>query len=92
MALVSVDEIKTYLRVDTSDDDELLEVILESAEKTCMDIARLDDADEYAEIENAALAEMFTAAYLYEHREDANHNALNLTLRALLFGDREVIF
>ena len=32
---------------------------------------------------------MFTAAYLYEHREEADHHALNLTLRALLFGSRK---
>lgn len=92
MAIVSSDDLKNYLRVDTSDDDELIETILASAEKTCIDVARLDDADEYAEIENAELAEMYAAAYLYEHREEANHNALNLTLRALLFGDREVAF
>ena len=29
------------------------------------------------------------AAYLYEHREEADHHALNLTLRALLFGSRK---
>lgn len=27
--------------------------------------------------------------YLYEHREEADHSALNLTLRSLLFGIRE---
>ena len=30
-----------------------------------------------------------TVAYLYEHREEADHSALNLTLRSLLFGIRE---
>jgi carboxypeptidase Taq len=29
------------------------------------------------------------AEYLYEHREEADHNALTLTLRALLMGSRK---
>ena len=32
---------------------------------------------------------MFTVAYLYEHREEADHHAMDLTLRALLFGSRK---
>ena len=39
--------------------------------------------------QNGKIAVMFTAAYLYEHREEADHHALNLTLRALLFGSRK---
>ena len=27
--------------------------------------------------------------YLYEHREEADHHALNMTLRSLLFGTRK---
>ena len=89
---LSVDEMKNYLRVDYEDDDALLKQMISSAEKTCMDILRLDDEDDLYEIENGKLAVMFTVAYLYEHREEANHSELNLTLRALLFGSREVQF
>ena len=35
---------------------------------------------------------MYAAAYLYEHREEADHNALALTLRALLSGSRKEAF
>ena len=35
------------------------------------------------------IAILFTVAYLYEHREEADHHALNLTLRDLLFGTRK---
>ena len=35
------------------------------------------------------VAVYFTLAYLYEHREEANHHALTLTLRSLLFSVRE---
>lgn len=32
---------------------------------------------------------MYTVAYLYEHREEADHHELMLTLRSLLFGIRQ---
>ena len=38
------------------------------------------------------IAILYTVAYLYEHREEANHSQLNLTLRALLFGVRKEDF
>ena len=90
--IVTVDEMKNYLRVDFSDDDKLLENIMEAAQKQCMDIVRIDNEEDFAKAANARIAVMFAAAYLYEHREEADHNAMNLTLRALLFGDREVSF
>ena len=34
------------------------------------------------------IAVMYAVAYLYEHREDADHHALALGLRNLLFGIR----
>lgn len=35
---------------------------------------------------------MYAAAYLYEHREEADHNELLLSLRALLMGERKAGF
>ena len=90
--IVTVDEMKNYLRVDFSDDDKLLKDIIAAAEKQCMDIVRTDNEEDFAKAGNAKLSVMFATAYLYEHREEADHNAMNLTLRALLFGDREVSF
>lgn len=90
--IVTVDEMKTYLRVDTSDDDTLLEDIIAAAQKQCMDVVRIDDEEEFAKVGNARLSVMFATAYFYEHREEADHKAMNLALRALLFGDREVSF
>ena len=89
---LSVDEMKNYLRVDFEDDDVLLKQMIRSAEKTCMDILRVEDEDDLYEVENGKLAVMFTVAYLYENREEADHSKLALTLRALLFGNREVQF
>ena len=57
-----------------------------------MDILRIDDEMDFEESYNAKIAVLYTVAYLYEHRDNADHNKLNLTLRALLFGDREAKF
>ena len=87
--IVTVDEMKTYLRVDYEDDDELIEYLITAAEKQCLDILRTDDAADLEAAQNGKIAVMFTVAYLYEHREEADHHAMDLTLRALLFGNRK---
>ncbi|KXB91596.1 hypothetical protein HMPREF3182_00818 [Megasphaera hutchinsoni] len=38
------------------------------------------------------MAMMYATAYLYEHRDEADHEALIVTLRALLSGERDVGF
>ena len=89
MMLVSLEEMKNYLRVDYGEDDELIRHLLSAAERLCADVARVDSAEQLAEDANAKAAVMYAAAYLYEHREEADHHALMLTLRALLFGIRK---
>ena len=50
---VTVDEMKTYLRVDDEDEDELIADLIWSAEKTCMDVSRTNILDDfYASIMN----------------------------------------
>lgn len=90
--LVTLEEMKTYLRVDFDDDDSILAAFIESAQKLCMDVVRIEDADIFATETNSRIAVMYAAAYLYEHREKANHHELTLTLRALLFGSRKEVF
>ena len=90
--MVTLQEMKNYLRVDDDDDDALIETIIASADRPCMDILRTDSEEELVSVQNGKTAVMFTAAYLYEHREEAEHHALNLTLRALLFGSRKEAF
>ena len=90
--IVTVEEMKNYLRVDHTDDDSLIEHMLESAQQMAMDVARTDSEEAFSETKNARIAVMYAAAYLYEHREEADHGELALTLRALLFGIREAAF
>ncbi len=87
--MVTLEEMKNYLRVDYEDDDGLIQSMITAAIRQCMDILRTDSEEDLAAAQNGKIAVMFTTAYLYEHREEADHHALNLTLRALLFGSRK---
>ena len=109
MALITLDEAKGYLRVDTSDDDALVGALVESAGILCADVARLTDEEweaidaESGGLENGVtpseklsarrklmrIAILYAVGYLYEHREEADHHGLLLTLRSLLFSIRE---
>jgi len=87
--VITLKEMKNYLRVDFDDDDMLLRNIMESAQKICMDVARTEDEDVFEEEPMARIAVMYAVAYLYEHREEADHHALTMSLRSLLFGCRQ---
>ena len=90
--LVTLEEAKNYLRVDTVDDDRLIEMILSAAHQMSMDILRTDDPAVLEQEVDAKVAVLYATAYLYEHREEADHKALVLSLRALLSGSRKEAF
>ena len=90
--LVTLEEMNNYLRVAFDDDDSILSAFIESAQKLCMDVARIEDADAFADVANGRIAVMYAAASLYEHREKADHHELIMTLRSLLFGSRKEVF
>lgn len=88
--LASLEEVKQYLRVDYPDEDALLQGLIQTAVELCADIVRVSVSElEEMESENVHTAVLYTVAYLYEHREEADHRALTLTLRTLLFGSRK---
>ena len=90
---VSLEEMKTYLRVDYPDDDDLITGLITTAEELVADVARVPvEALSPATEGNTRVAILYTVAYLYEHREEADHHHLTLTLRSLLFGIREPAF
>ena len=90
--MVTLEEMKNYLRVDDDDDDVLIGEMITAAERQCMDILRTDSEEDLKAAQNGKIAVMYTVAYLYEHREEADHHALVLTLRSLLFGSRKEVF
>ncbi len=87
--LVSLEELKEYLRIDVDDEDVLLATLLETAVRLCTGVARQESVEAFESLGAEAKAAVFyAAAYLYEHREEADHRNLALTLRALLFNLR----
>ena len=111
--MVTFEEAKLYLRVDSDYEDTLISSLINSAEALCSDVARLsadewkavseysgegcltirDEEKSHAEIlqikELLHVGILYTLGYLYEHREEADHHDLTLTLRNLLFSVRE---
>lgn len=90
--IVSLNEMKQYLRVDFDEDDPIITALITGAEKLCADILRADSPDALAQVDGGKVAVMYAVAYFYEHREEADHHALTLTLRSLLFGSRKEAF
>ena len=107
MALITLTEAKGYLRVDTADEDAMIGILLSSAGRLCVDVARLTE-EQWADIdsdkvrsvrytdaelrsirETMKVAILYALGYLFEHREEADHHELTLTLRSLLFAVRE---
>ena len=89
---IALEMAKQYLRVDTSEDDELISKMIESAEKTCIDILRLEGKDELSDSSNFDIAVLYALAYMYEHREEADYHVLNISLKNLLGADRKEVF
>ena len=87
--MVTLEEMKQYLRIDFDDDDSLICDLIIGAVKLCKDICRVEDEADLAEIENAKVAVLYAVSYMYENREDADHHKLTLSLRSLLFSSHE---
>ena len=89
--IVSVEEMKKYLRVDFDDDDTLIEELIDSSTKLCSDIARLS-FDELEGLSTIKIAVMYAVAYIYEHKESCDYHTLTISLRNLLQVDRKSVF
>ncbi|MBR2843523.1 MAG: phage gp6-like head-tail connector protein [Lachnospiraceae bacterium] len=116
--MVTLEEAKTYLRVDSTFEDSLITSLLTSAESICTNVGRLTP-EEWAEIsaytadnrktliirqeekskgevlqmkELLRIGVLYALGYLFEHREEADHHDLIMTLRNLLFAVREGVF
>ena len=86
--LVPLEEVKQYLRIDNNEEDTLLESFSQTAQQLCVALLRVKDLAEVEERATVRIAMLYAVSYLYEHREEADHRGLALTLRALLFGVR----
>ena len=89
---VTLESAKTHMRVDTSDDDALIKGLITTAETLVRDTSRMSDEELAPFAEIVEIAELFTIAYLYEHREEADHKNLTETVKYLLFPIRKEVF
>ena len=89
---IALEMAKQYLRVDTSDDDAIITRMIESAEKTCIDILRMEGKEELSDPSNFDIAVLYALAYMYEHREEADYHSLQVSLKHLLSADRKEVF
>nr|DAW02793.1 MAG TPA: Head Tail Connector Protein [Caudoviricetes sp.] len=89
---VTLEAAKSYLRVDSLDDDALINGLIVSAETLVREVTRLNDEELLPYKEIVEIAELFTIAYLYEHREEADHKNLTETVKYLLFPIRKEVF
>ena len=90
--MVSLEMAKKYLRVDSSDEDDYIQGLITASTQLCENVSRrdLETLANYKTLSQTAI--LYAVGYLYEHREEADHKELLITLRNLLFVIREEIF
>ena len=86
--LVTLEETKEYLRIDGDYDDGLISGLIARAQSIILAILRKEEQDLAGDEPQLKTAVFYAVASLYEHREEADHKGLVLTLRALLAGLR----
>lgn len=90
--VVTLEDAKMYLRVDSNLEDEYIMGLIQTAEQLVMDAGRFDAETLEQECAITRVAVLYAAAYLFEHREEADFHELNGMLRYLLFGIRNEVF
>ena len=88
--LVTREEARLYLKLDTEEDDAVLDVLLPASEQLCLDILRQEKAEKSDG--TVKIAVLYALGYLYEHREEDDHKELEQTLSNLLSGQRREVF
>ncbi len=89
--VVTLEDTKAWLRVDSADEDALIESFIATAEDIVEGILRFPLSD-YAGVvpEPVKHAIYFAVSKLYEERNELNTTELTDVLRTLLFAYREV--
>lgn len=87
--MMTLAEVKNYLRVDHTEDDSLILSLMDTAKKLVKDVGRMDEQAFTVNEETTRQAMLYTISYLYENRNNADFHKLTLTLRSLLFAQRE---
>ncbi len=89
--MITLKEAKNYLRIDYDEDDRLIQSLLLTAKNLVKDVGRMDEEKFTCNEDTTRTAVLFCLSYLYENRNTADYHALTLSLRAILFAQREGI-
>ena len=87
--LVPLAAVKQYLRIDGDEEDDLLMHFAETAEQICTALLRVKKLSKVEDQAIVRVAILYAVSYLYEHREEADHNAVIhlLHLLRIAIGD-----
>ena len=86
--MITLKEVKNYLRVDYEEDDSLIQNLLSTA-KNLVDVGRMDESALAENEDTVRTAMLFALGYLYENRSNPDYHKLTLNLRSILFAQRE---
>ena len=89
---VTLEEAKGYLRVDSSDEDSFILGLMETANALIKNVTRRTPVVLKKHEAVVRTAELYVIAYLYEHREEADHKTMKQTTDKRLFGIRKEKF
>ena len=89
--MITLKEAKNYLRVDYDEDDRLIQNLLLTAKNLVMDVGRMDEDAFIQNEDTVRTAMLFALGYLYENRNTADMKKLTLSLRSILFAQREEV-
>ena len=76
--MISLEEAKLYLKVENTDEDDLIKQLIDTSKKLCEETLRQNT---YSELLRMAI--LYGVAYLYEHRETANYKELKTNVISL---------
>ena len=87
--LVTLSEAKAYLKLEGSEEDQILMDLLSAASELTLNILRCEESD-FEEVPKAVKqAVLFCAASLYENREGGNLIAVLDVMKTMLFSYRK---
>ena len=92
--IVTLDEMKNAMKIDTNDDDDLILEDLEGAIALVKGMLRVEDFKEFTKQQKSLIkrAIKYATTYFYDFRENKSDKILELNLRSMLTTLREVKF
>ncbi len=85
---VTLDEAKEYLKVEYSDEDELIQSFILSAQQLCEDVLREPLTNDPV----VKIAVLYAVGYLFENRITPNFTELTTMLKYILSSRRREVF